>query len=108
MDRASKIAVWKFSLEIGKPTACLPRNAHPIKVSPDLEDPMKLCCWALADSAQPIEERPFEIYTTGYPIKNIHQLDYVDTVVSPLNQIAYHVFERRLDDVSNSDKQEAT
>ena len=55
----------------------------------------KICILVLVSSDLEMEKRYFSIFETGSLIKNIEELDYIDTFQSLGGLLIYHVFENK-------------
>lgn len=83
--------IWKYQLHPETESFDMPRGANVIAV--DVQYGV-ICLWCEVDTAQPKEQRKFEVIGTGhkYPA-GFETLEYIGTVKLDGGTLIFHVYE---------------
>lgn len=87
--------IWKYTLTPPPVRLTMPQGAQILAVQ---EQHGQACLWAMVDSAAPLVEREFEVYSTGHEIPALdagEERVHVGTFQLEGGMLVFHVFERR-------------
>lgn len=54
-----------------------------------------ICMWFLVDPIAKHEDRKFHIFGTGFNIRNVEKLTYIDSVITDNGEFVWHIFEEK-------------